>query len=282
MAQVTDQLVRLGQRFLGEVLHARTSIGDHGVEAVGRLAGRDNRLVQILHRRLALLGHQPVGVVAERGDAVRRETCVVRRGLNLGDGVPHLRRMLPQLGGCGVDILEDVRNRILVLVAEQLRQPLGQSLDAVDQFRGAVEKRADSARGRGNHRTALRADLFDRGSPALRAGQLDLGHAGEADAVDLRAGALENGGLLIDIHPHPNELRPVGKQRNLGDLPNGNAREADVGALVEAADALREINVVALGGLVREARQPDDEQQGSGKQSHRHRADHDVVRAGLH
>jgi DNA polymerase III gamma/tau subunit len=49
-----------------------------------------------------------------------------------------------------------------------------------------------------------------------------------------------------------------------------------------ASDALREVNVVAFGRLVREAGQPNDEQEDAGKQSHRHRADHHIVRAGLH
>ena len=45
-----------------------------------------------------------------------------------------------------VDILEDVGDRILVLVAQQLGQALGQALDAVDQLRRAVEQCAEPAR----------------------------------------------------------------------------------------------------------------------------------------
>jgi len=114
------------------------------------------------------------------------------------------------------------------------------------------------------------------------AGKLDFGDAGEADAVDLRAGPLKDRRLVVDVDPDPDELGAVGEQRNLADLADRHAREADVRTLVEAADALGEVNIVAFGRLVREAGEPDDEEQGSGEQSHRHRADHHIVRSGFH
>src|SRR5206468_3270448 len=104
----------------------------------------------------------------------------------------------------------------------------GQALDSVDELRSAVEERADTAGGGGDHWAALRTDLLDRRVAAFGAGQLDFGDAGETDAVDLRAGALEHRSLVIDVDPHPHELGAVGKQRNLGDLADRNAREADV------------------------------------------------------
>src|SRR4029453_685382 len=104
----------------------------------------------------------------------------------------------------------------------------------------------------------------------------------KADPVDLRARALEHRGLLIDLDPDPDKFRPVRKKRDLADLTYRNAGEADIRALVEAADAFGEIDIVAFGGLVREASQPDDEEEHAGEQRHRHRADHHIVRTGLH
>src|SRR5690348_10126210 len=43
---------------------------------------------------------------------------IVRSDLDVGDGLAHFRRTLAQLGGGRVDVLEDVGNRILVLVAQ--------------------------------------------------------------------------------------------------------------------------------------------------------------------
>src|SRR5262249_20806083 len=112
--------------------------------------------------------------------------------------------------------------------------------------------------------------------------KLDFAHAGEADAVDLGARPLQHWRLLIDVDPHPDELRAIGQQRDLADLPYRNSGEGYVGPLVEASDTLGEVDVVAFGRLVREAGEPDDEEEDTGEQGHGHRADHHIVRAGLH
>ena len=48
-----------------------------------------------------------------------------------------------------------------------------------------------------------------------RAVELDFADPGEADALDLRGGALEHRGLGIDLDPHPDEFGPVGEQADL-------------------------------------------------------------------
>ena len=230
----------------------------------------------------ALFVNQPVGVVGQLRDIVRCNSGIVRRGLDLANRVAELRRMSAQLLRGHVDILENVGDRILVLVAEQLGQALGQPLNPIDQLRRAIEQSADSAGCRRNDRAALRPGLLDRRSAAFGALQLDFADSGEADAVNLRAGALEHRRLVIDIDPDPDELGPVREQGDLLDLADRDAGKADVRALVEPADALREVDIVAFGRLVGEAGEPDNEQQGAGEQSHRHRADHHIVRPRLH
>ena len=64
--------------------------------------------------------------------------------------------------------------------------------------------------------------------------------------------------------------------------PGGAALERGLLHRGEATDRLGEINIVAFGRLVREPGEPDDEQEHAGQQSHRHGADHDIVRSGLH
>ena len=81
-------------------------------------------------------------------------------------------------------------------------------------------------------------NLRDRRARRARAVELDFADAGEADAVDLRGGALEHRRLLIDVDPHPDEFGAVREQRDLLDLADRDAREADVRALVEPADRL--------------------------------------------
>ena len=108
-----------------------------------------------------------------------------------------------------VNILENVGDRILVLVAEQLGQPLGQALDAVDQLRRAVEERAEAAGARRDHRAALRAGLRDRPCALHRAAELNFADAREADALDLRRCALEHRGFVIDLDPHPHEFGTI-------------------------------------------------------------------------
>src|SRR6476660_5311320 len=121
-------------------------------------------------------------------------------------------------------------------------------------------------------------DLADGRRPPYGPVELDFAHPGEADSLDLRTRALKHRRLLIDVDAHPHKFRAAGKQRNLLNLPDRNAGKGNIGALVEPADRLREINVVALGLLVREPGKPDDEQQHASEQSHRHCADHDIVR----
>jgi hypothetical protein len=78
--------------------------------------------------------------------------------------------------------------------------------------------------------------------------------------MDLGGGSLENRGRLFDLDPDPHELGPIRKKRDLVDLADGDAGEADVRALVDAADG-REIDVVAFHRLARETGEPDDEKQ---------------------
>ena len=92
-------------------------------------------------------------------------------------------------------------------------------------------------------RQARRSWPESPGSPAARPGsaagaldrafQRDFADAGEADALDLRGGALEHRGFGIDHDPHPDEFGPVGQQADLVDLADGNALEIDGRALVE-------------------------------------------------
>src|SRR6185369_6403516 len=187
-----------------------------------------------------------------------------------------------QLRGRDVDILEDVRNRVLVLVAKQFGEALGQPLQPLHQLGRAIEQRAEAAGAGWNDRATLRTRLADRRASPDSPVQLDFADSGEADALDLCGRALKDRRLFIDFDSDPDELGPVGKQRNLGDLAYGNAREGDVRTLVEAADALGEVNIVALRRLVREAGKPNDEQEHADKQRHRHGADHYIVRPGLH
>ena len=240
-------------------------------------------LLQILDRRPALLVDQPVGVVGQRADVLRgdagiaRRRCARRRSRRRGRARARRSTLV-----VSIDILEDVGDRILVLVAEQLGQPLGQALDAVDQLRRAVEQGAEAARGRRDDRAALRAHLRDRRRPRTAPSSwISLTPVKPTPLICARR-ALEHRRLLIDLDPDPHEFGPVGEQRNLLHLADRHAGEGDVGALVEPADRLREIDVVAFGLLVREAGEPDDEQQHAGEQRHRHRADHHIVRPRLH
>ena len=135
-----------GRVVLGEILDARPRVGDHRVEVVGGALDRGNRLAQILGGGLALLVDQPVGAVGQHADALGGDAGVARGDPRIADGVGEVGRALGEDVGGRLDILEDVGDRILVLVAEQFGQPLGQPLDAVDQLRRAVEQGAEAAR----------------------------------------------------------------------------------------------------------------------------------------
>ena len=106
-------------------------------------------------------------------------------------------------------------------VAQQLGQPLGQPLDAVDQFRRRVEQCAEPAGAGRDHRAALRPGLGQRPRALDRAFQRDFADAGEADALDLRGGALEHRGFGVDLDPDPDEFGPVGQQADLSIWPTG-------------------------------------------------------------
>ena len=54
--------------------------------------------------------------------------------------VRHLRRASANDPGRRIDVFENVGNRVLVLVVQQLRQPFGEPLDTVQQLRCAVEQ----------------------------------------------------------------------------------------------------------------------------------------------
>ncbi len=97
-----------------------------------------------------------------------------------------------------------------------------------------------------------------------------------------RGRALEHRRFAIDFDAHPDEFRPIRKQRNLADLPDGNTGEADVRTLVEPADALGEVNVVTFVRAVVQARDPDGEQQQARDHRERHGADHHIVRPRFH
>ncbi len=229
-----------------------------------------------------LLDHQLVGVVRQLADVLRGDARVVDRDLGVGNGVGQLGRAVGEHLAGLVEILQDVGDRILVLVAQQLGQPLGQALDALHQLRRAVEQRPEAAGARRDDRAALRPGLGNRRAAAACAVELDLVHSGKADAVDLRGRPLQDRGLVVDVDPHPHELRPRRQQRDFGHLADRNAGEGDVATLVEAADRLGEINVVAFGRLVGEAGQPDDEQQHPDEQRHGHGSDHHIVRPRFH
>ena len=165
---------------------------------------------------------------------------------------------------------------------KQLGQPLGQPLNPVDQFRRRIEQCAEPAGAGRNYRAALRSNLGQRLAALDRALKGDFADAGEADALDLGGGALKHRRFGIDLHPHPDEFRPVRKQADLVDLPDRNALEIDRRALVQPSDALAEVDVEAFGRLVRQAGQPDDEDQQSGQQGQRHGSDKDIVRTRFH
>ena len=86
----------------------------------------------------------------------------------------HFGRTFAQARRWSVDIFEDVGDRVLVLVVEQFGQALGQPLDAVDQFRRAVEQGAEPAGARRDHRATLRPHLGDRRRALDRAVELDF------------------------------------------------------------------------------------------------------------
>ena len=96
-----------------------------------------DRLAQILRRRPALLVDQPVGAVGQLADPLGGDAGVARGDPRIADGVGKVGRALGEHPRGQFDIVEDVGDRILVLVAQQLGQPLGQPLDAVDQLRRA-------------------------------------------------------------------------------------------------------------------------------------------------
>ena len=146
---------------------------------------------------------------------------VPNRDPGIADRVGKVGRALGQHPAGLVEVLEDVGDRVLVLVAEQFGQPLGQALDPVDQFRRTVEQRAEPARARRDDRATLRSQLLDRRRALDRAVELDFADAGEADALDLRGGALKHRCFIVDVDPHPDELRPVGQQRDRSTCPTG-------------------------------------------------------------
>ena len=97
--------------------------------------------------------------------------------------------------------------------------------------------------------------------------------------------------ITIDVPVVPKELAStrvpaqvgaIGEQGDFGDLADGDAGEGHRAALVEAADILREIDVDTLFLGVRQAGQPDHEQQQAGEERKHHAADEDMVRPCLH
>src|SRR5437762_13985505 len=169
-----------------------------------------------------------------------RSPRVAHRDAHVGDGVPELRRAIGQYLAGAIDILEDIGDRVLVLVAEQLGQTLGQPLNAIDDLRSAIEQSTKATGARRDHGASLGAGLLDRRTPSRRARELNFTHASEADAVDRRGCTLEDRRLLVDLNPHPDELGTARQQRYPGDLADRNAGKGDTRPFVEAADRFRE------------------------------------------
>ena len=237
-----------------------------------------NRTVAPCRAKVSMVG----AVTREQADALGGDAGVARGDARVLHGVGKVGRALGEDAGSVVDVLEDVGDRVLVLVAHQFGQPLGQPLDAVDQFRRRVEQGAKPARRGRDDRAALRTGLLDRATALDRAVELDFADPGEADALDLRRGALEDGGVGIDLDPHPHEFGPLGEQADLLDFADRNARKGHAGALGQAADALAEIDVEAFGGLVRQPGQPDGEQQQAREQQQDDGPDQHMVRTRFH
>ena len=241
-------------------------------------------LLRFFDRRPAVLVHQPVGVVRERRDIVARRSRRCATAILIS---AIASRQLGRALGAAPCVVASIFSRMseiafwFLSLSSSVSRSVRRWMRSISS--GALLSSAPMPpEVAGTTGQPCGPSCSIGGRPRSAPVELDFADAGEADAVDLRAGALEHRRLLIDLDPHPDELGPVGKQRNLLHLADGNAGEADVGALVEPADALREVDVVAFGRLVREAGEPDDEQQHAGEQRHRHRADHHIVRAGFH
>jgi len=209
---------------LGSVsyLNARPCVRDHGIEVLGRPLNRANSLAKIFRRWLALLVDQPGGAVCQDPDTLRRDARLARRDTGIADRVGEVWCPLRQDVRRLFDILQDVGKGVLIAIRKQLGQPLGQALDAVDQFRRGVQQRAQATGTGGNHRASLRAHLRQRLAALNRALQGDFADTGESDALDLSGGALEDRRFRIDLDPDPDEFRPIRQQTDLFDLANGN------------------------------------------------------------
>src|SRR6185369_7575226 len=140
----------------------------------------------------------------------------------------------------------------------------------------------EAARARRNDRASFRPSLGNRRATASGSVQLDFVDSGKPNAVDLCRRALENRGVGIDLDPHPHEFRAFGQQRNLRNLADRDSGEGHVRAFVEPSHGLREVDVVTFGRLVREAGDPDDEQQRPDEERHGHHPDHHIVRPRFH
>src|SRR3546814_9671373 len=75
-------------------------------------------------------------------------------------------------------------------------QPFGQGRDALEQLGGAAEKFAERTRFGGNDGHAIGTFPAYRRRPGRCGIKLNLGNAGEADALDGRRRALQNRNLL--------------------------------------------------------------------------------------
>ena len=216
LAQVADQAIGLGQGRLAEVLDARTGVADHRVEVLGRLPGP----------RRSTCGGPALRAGPPRSSA--GWCCPKARD-------PLRRRCLPGGPRCGRrrwrrrgrararrarEVVLSTFSRMseiafwFLSLSNSVSRSVRRWIRSISS--GALlSERAKPARGRREYRAALRPDLGDRRRALDRAVELDFADAGEADALDLGAGALEHRGLIVDLDPHPDELGPAGKQADL-------------------------------------------------------------------
>jgi hypothetical protein len=88
--------------------------------------------LKVTHGRFGILFQDDIRGVGDPAPFFSRDPSLPRSNPRVGHRIGEVGCTLGEHFGRPIDVLEDVRNRILVFVAEQLGQALGEPLDPVD------------------------------------------------------------------------------------------------------------------------------------------------------
>ena len=154
--------------------------------------------MQFAEHRLSVSVDKRVGGSGEFGDLVRSLPGLTHRKARFGNCRPHIGAAFREFARQIVDVGKDARKGFLVLVVQNLGQPVGERRKPFHQLRGIVEQCAKTARARWDHWSASGAFLRDFRRTFNGTRKLNLIRAGKARLLNARRGAEQDGDRVLD------------------------------------------------------------------------------------